>query len=240
MVEHNLSVVSTLANHITVLARGEVLAQGNYASVSTNPAVADARAALGGALAMAGSHVRLDDGAAPEGSRPAGVVWRVAHPARRRVRRRPGRSCHAARPQRGGQDDDAEIDHGRRAAPRRLGDLRAAGNRATAVEPDRTPRHRLVSRGAWHLLEPERRGEPDAAAESSRGRSVGRADLQAVSEPARTPQEPGNETVGRRAADARDRPHPAHRRAPADARRAYRRLGAGDRPADRQDDPRTT
>jgi branched-chain amino acid transport system ATP-binding protein len=42
MVEHNLSVVSTLSDHITVLARGEVLAQGNYASVSTNPAVVEA------------------------------------------------------------------------------------------------------------------------------------------------------------------------------------------------------
>ena len=42
MVEHNLSVVSTLSDHITVLARGEVLAQGNYQSVSTNPAVIEA------------------------------------------------------------------------------------------------------------------------------------------------------------------------------------------------------
>src|SRR4029079_19524290 len=42
MVEHNLSVVSTLSDHITVLARGEVQAQGNYASVSTNPAVVEA------------------------------------------------------------------------------------------------------------------------------------------------------------------------------------------------------
>ena len=42
MVEHNLSVVSTLSDHITVLARGEVLAQGNYASVSANPAVVEA------------------------------------------------------------------------------------------------------------------------------------------------------------------------------------------------------
>jgi branched-chain amino acid transport system ATP-binding protein len=42
MVEHNLKVVSTLADHITVLARGEVLAQGDYASVSTNPAVVEA------------------------------------------------------------------------------------------------------------------------------------------------------------------------------------------------------
>ena len=42
MVEHNLSVVSTLSNHITVLARGEVLAQGDYKSVSANPAVVEA------------------------------------------------------------------------------------------------------------------------------------------------------------------------------------------------------
>ena len=42
MVEHNLSVVSTLSDHITVLARGEVLAQGDYAAVSRNPAVVEA------------------------------------------------------------------------------------------------------------------------------------------------------------------------------------------------------
>jgi len=42
MVEHNLSVVSTLSDHITVLARGEILAQGDYASVSRNPAVIEA------------------------------------------------------------------------------------------------------------------------------------------------------------------------------------------------------
>jgi branched-chain amino acid transport system ATP-binding protein len=42
MVEHNLSVVATLADHITVLARGEILAQGDYATVSKNPAVIEA------------------------------------------------------------------------------------------------------------------------------------------------------------------------------------------------------
>jgi branched-chain amino acid transport system ATP-binding protein len=42
MVEHNLSVVSTLSDHITVLARGQVLAQGDYASVSKNPKVIEA------------------------------------------------------------------------------------------------------------------------------------------------------------------------------------------------------
>jgi branched-chain amino acid transport system ATP-binding protein len=42
MVEHNLSVVATLSNRITVLARGEVLAEGDYADVSKNPAVIQA------------------------------------------------------------------------------------------------------------------------------------------------------------------------------------------------------
>jgi len=42
MVEHNLSVVSTLSDHITVLARGQVLAQGDYAAVSKNPDVVQA------------------------------------------------------------------------------------------------------------------------------------------------------------------------------------------------------
>jgi branched-chain amino acid transport system ATP-binding protein len=42
MVEHNLSVVASLSNRITVLARGEVLAEGGYAEVSKNPAVIQA------------------------------------------------------------------------------------------------------------------------------------------------------------------------------------------------------
>jgi branched-chain amino acid transport system ATP-binding protein len=42
MVEHNLSVVSTLSDRITVLQRGEILAEGDYASVSKNPQVVEA------------------------------------------------------------------------------------------------------------------------------------------------------------------------------------------------------
>ena len=42
MVEHNLSVVSTLSDHITVLARGEVLAEGDYRSVARDPDVIQA------------------------------------------------------------------------------------------------------------------------------------------------------------------------------------------------------
>jgi branched-chain amino acid transport system ATP-binding protein len=39
MVEHNLGVVENLSDHITVLARGEVLAEGDYAAVSKDPQV---------------------------------------------------------------------------------------------------------------------------------------------------------------------------------------------------------
>jgi branched-chain amino acid transport system ATP-binding protein len=42
MVEHNLSVVADLSDRITVLARGEVLAEGSYAEVSNNPQVIEA------------------------------------------------------------------------------------------------------------------------------------------------------------------------------------------------------
>ena len=42
MVEHNLSVVSRLSDHITVLARGKVLADGDYATVSSDERVIEA------------------------------------------------------------------------------------------------------------------------------------------------------------------------------------------------------
>ncbi|MBW0170644.1 MAG: ABC transporter ATP-binding protein [Hydrogenophaga sp.] len=42
MVEHNMGVVSTIADTITVLQRGAVLAEGSYAEVSGNPAVMEA------------------------------------------------------------------------------------------------------------------------------------------------------------------------------------------------------
>ncbi len=54
MVEHNMSVVASIADTITVLARGATLAEGPYAVVSKNPAVIEAYmgsadAELGGA-----------------------------------------------------------------------------------------------------------------------------------------------------------------------------------------------
>ena len=42
MVEHNMKVISTIADQITVLQRGEVLAEGGYEEVSNNPQVMEA------------------------------------------------------------------------------------------------------------------------------------------------------------------------------------------------------
>jgi branched-chain amino acid transport system ATP-binding protein len=42
MVEHNLSVVANLSDTITVLTRGRILAEGDYAAVSKNSEVVEA------------------------------------------------------------------------------------------------------------------------------------------------------------------------------------------------------
>jgi branched-chain amino acid transport system ATP-binding protein len=47
MVEHNLSVVANLSDRITVLTRGRVLAEGNYATVSTSQEVREAYLGVG-------------------------------------------------------------------------------------------------------------------------------------------------------------------------------------------------
>ena len=42
MVEHNMNVVASIADTISVLQRGQVIAEGNYETVSTNPQVLEA------------------------------------------------------------------------------------------------------------------------------------------------------------------------------------------------------
>lgn len=42
MVEHNLNVVADICHHVAVLQRGEIIAQGDYASVSQDPRVRSA------------------------------------------------------------------------------------------------------------------------------------------------------------------------------------------------------
>jgi branched-chain amino acid transport system ATP-binding protein len=48
MVEHNLSVVASLSDTITVLARGNILSEGTYSTVSADPRVIEAYIGSGG------------------------------------------------------------------------------------------------------------------------------------------------------------------------------------------------
>src|SRR5690606_6145916 len=85
MVEHNLSVVSTLCDIITVLRRGEVLAEGDYRAVSDNPEVIEAYMGTGHAWGRR-RHADPDRLGAAGGPEPPCLVWRVPHPARRDLR----------------------------------------------------------------------------------------------------------------------------------------------------------
>jgi branched-chain amino acid transport system ATP-binding protein len=55
MVEHNMSVVSSIANTISVLQRGKVIAAGPYAEVSQNPQVIEAYMGTTG-VELSGAH----------------------------------------------------------------------------------------------------------------------------------------------------------------------------------------
>jgi branched-chain amino acid transport system ATP-binding protein len=54
MVEHNMQVVSRIADSITVLQRGQTIASGSYAEVSRNPQVLEAY--MGSAVEPSGAH----------------------------------------------------------------------------------------------------------------------------------------------------------------------------------------
>jgi len=56
MVEHNLKVVEGLCDTITVLTRGRVLAEGDYATVSRNPEVVAAYLGTDPSIAGAATH----------------------------------------------------------------------------------------------------------------------------------------------------------------------------------------
>jgi len=55
MVEHNMNVIASIADKITVLQRGAVLAEGNYKEVSNNPQVMEAYMGTADAE-LAGAH----------------------------------------------------------------------------------------------------------------------------------------------------------------------------------------
>jgi ABC-type uncharacterized transport system ATPase subunit len=86
MVEHNMNVVESIADTITVLQRGAVLAEGPLRQVSQRPPGAGG---LHGQRRRTAGRAWLTNprrGTAAR-DRPARLVWRVAHPARHRPAR---------------------------------------------------------------------------------------------------------------------------------------------------------
>ena len=123
---------------------------------------------------------------------------------------------------------------------KRTGSVRFDGRELIALrfQRNRPRRHCVLPGGARHFRQPQRRGKPAAAARGQARRARTRAHLRAVPQPEGTARlQPGHQALRRRAADAGDRPHPAHRRPPAPARRADRGARPGHHPADRQDHP---
>lgn len=55
MVEHNMNVIADISDHITVMQRGEILAEGPYAEIAQNPLVVEAYMGRQDA-ALAGAH----------------------------------------------------------------------------------------------------------------------------------------------------------------------------------------
>src|ERR1700743_2072266 len=97
---------------------------------------------------------------------------------------------------------------------KRAGSIRFGGTEIIRATSDKIARMGVAfcPGGARHLRKPRRPRESDAAADGAAGRIVAGSDLRPVPEPEGAAKEPGHQALRRRAADARDRAHPAHRR----------------------------
>ncbi len=227
MVEHNLCVVADLSDRITVLTRGRILAEGDYETVSANPEVREAY--LGNADA--------DGVPAPcSPSRACRLVRRIPRASRRGLRGRRGEVVTLLGRNGAGKTTTLKSIMGM--VGKRTGSVKLRGPRADrpALRTGSRGRHRDLPGGARHLREPQCRGEPAAAAESSgrAGSPVARSSScfpTSERRPARAPSCPAaSSRCWRSAASC------APARAPP-ARRADRGAGAGDHPADRPHHP---
>ena len=167
------------------------------------------------------------------GPGPPGLVRRIPHPSRHQFPRERRRGGHAARPQRRRQDHDAEVDHGHHRQAHRLDPLqrqdiiRASSDRIARMGIAFCPEERGIFASLdvrENLLLPPivRPG----------GLSLDQI-FDLFPNLKERLEQPGHQAFRRRAADAGDRAHPAHRRELPDAGRADRGAGAGHHPADR-------
>src|SRR5262249_5420476 len=134
MVEHNLSVVENLSDVITVLSRGEVLAEGDYARVSRHPDVIQAYLGRGTEARATPSRLRFWSRPAAGRAWSSRLVRGIPCVARRGFRGSSRRGGDPPGTQRGGEDHHAQVDHGDRRPSPGLGEIRGPGADRSPVE----------------------------------------------------------------------------------------------------------
>ena len=187
-----MRVVFHLADRITVLDQGRLLAEGTPQEIAANDAVQAA-------------YLGKADMNAPRGRRPAHVTTARAT------------SCTASASNvaegkittllgRNGAGKTTTLRSLMGLTPPREGRVTIFGQRddALAAVSHRRARRRLCARGTAHLRQSDRRGEPAGAARAPRPVDAGQH-LRAVPAPRRAPLQPRPATLRRRAGDAVDR-----------------------------------
>ncbi len=155
MVEHNMSVVADLSDTITVLARGEVLAEG---PTPRSPSIPPSSRLMSGPV-MAETLLKV-----------AGLqAWygesHILHGVDFEIRR--GELVTLLGRNGAGKTTTLRSIMGIVEQAHRLDRLRRQARPSACRRIDiAAPGHRLLPRGARHLLEPERRGEPAACRRS--------------------------------------------------------------------------
>src|SRR5207245_1774198 len=193
LVEHDMDVVFNLADRVTVLNFGQVIAEGvrpRFGPTSMCRRPTSAR--------LPPSSRSRNDDAARSGP-PRHVLRQESRPPRPLVRR-PARPDHdAPRAERHGKDDDAPIDHGPHATSERHHSLRRPRHHRAAVVSRRAPRSGLRSRGTPALSAPRRRREPATrgAVPESQGALDPRRALRVFPDPPPALAPEGEEPVGR-------------------------------------------